>query len=47
MAYDLEFNLISTLRFLHPIIHLLQKLKNQMDMWRKIGFQLKSNLKSN
>ena len=24
----LEFNLFWTLRFLHPIIHLLQKLKN-------------------
>ena len=45
--YDLEFNWIYTLWFLNPIIRLPQKLKNQMDMWFKIGFQLKSNLESN
>ena len=33
--------------FLHLIIHLPQKLKTQMDMWQKIGLQLKSNLESN
>ena len=49
--YDLEFSWFYTFQFLHPIIHLTtttkKKKKPQMDMWRKIGLQLKSNLESN
>ena len=43
----LEFNWFQTFRFLHTIIHLLQKLKTQINTWWKIRLQLKSNLESN
>ena len=45
--YDLQLNLFQTLWFLYSIIHLLQKLKTQMNTWWKIRLQLKSNLESN
>ena len=45
--YDLEFNWFQILRLLHPIIHLPQKSKIQMDTWWKSKLQLKSNLEFN
>ena len=36
MKSNLEFNWIWTIKFLHSIIHLAQKLKIRWDMWHKI-----------